>query len=99
MNMMKYVFPLVVLMACLAPNIGLGGLIGEPAPPLNVNEWIKGKPVDVKAGTNIFVVEIWETESSTSRASITNLNDLQRRFKTNGVVVVGIKIGRASCRE
>jgi alkyl hydroperoxide reductase subunit AhpC len=90
MNMMKYVFPLVVLMACLAPNIGLGGLIGEPAPPLNVNEWIKGKPVDVKAGTNIFVVEIWETESSTSRASITNLNDLQRRFKTNGVVVVGI---------
>jgi alkyl hydroperoxide reductase subunit AhpC len=88
--MMKYVFPLVVLMACLAPNIGVGGLIGEPAPPLNVNEWIKGKPMEVKAGTNIYVVEIWETESSTSRASITNLNDLQRRFKNNGVVVVGI---------
>jgi len=90
MMMMKYVFPIVVLMAGLAPNIGLGGLIGEPAPPLNVSEWIKGQPVEVKAGTNIYVVEIWNTTGPACRASITNLNDLQRRFKTNGVVVVGI---------
>jgi alkyl hydroperoxide reductase subunit AhpC len=90
MNMMKYVFPLVVLMACLAPNIGLGGLVGEPAPSLNVSEWIKGQPVEVKAGTNIYVVEIWNTTGLACRASITNLNDLQKRFKTNGVVVVGI---------
>jgi hypothetical protein len=76
-------------MACLAPNIGLGGLVGDPAPPLNVDEWIKGQPVQVKPGTNIFVVEIWETRGSNS-ASILLLNDLQRRFKTNGVVVVGI---------
>jgi hypothetical protein len=59
--MNKFVFPFVVLMACLAPNIGLGGLVGDPAPPLNVDEWIKGQPVQVKPGTNIFVVEIWET--------------------------------------
>jgi alkyl hydroperoxide reductase subunit AhpC len=89
-NLTKYVFPIVVLMACLAPNIGLGGLIGEPAPPLNVNEWIKGQPVEVKPGTNIYVVEIWNTTGSACRASITNLNDLQKRFKNNGVVVVGI---------
>ena len=87
--MNKFLFPFVVLMACLAPNIGLGGLVGDPAPPLNVNTWIKGQPVEVKPGTNIYVVEIWETKSSNS-ASIAILNDLQRRFKTNGVVVVGI---------
>jgi hypothetical protein len=88
--MMKHIFPIVVLMAVLAPNIGLGGLVGEPAPPLVVKEWIKGKLVAVKAGTNIYVVEIWDTSSLASRACITNLNNLQRRFKTNGVVVVGI---------
>ena len=88
--MIKYVFPIVVLMAGLAPNIGLGGLVGEPAPSLNVSEWIKGQPVEVKPGTNIVVVEIWNTTSAANRDSITNLNDLQRRFKTNGVVVVGI---------
>lgn len=77
-------------MAVLAPGTGLGGLIGEPAPPLVVKEWIKGGPVAVKAGTNIYVVEIWGPSSRGSRLSITNLNYLQKRFRTNGLVVVGI---------
>ena len=54
--------------------IGRGGQIGDPAAPLVVKEWIKGNPVEVKAGTNIYVVEIFGTTSLASRASITNLN-------------------------
>ena len=77
-------------MAVLAPVIGLGGPIGEPAAPLEVKEWIKGKPVEVKAGTNVFVVEVFTTGSLASRAIITNLNELQRRYRDQGVVVVGI---------
>jgi alkyl hydroperoxide reductase subunit AhpC len=46
--------------------------------------------VEVKPGTNIYVVEIWNASSLACRAAITNLNDLQRSFKKNGVVVVGI---------
>jgi hypothetical protein len=88
--MMKHGFALVVLMAGLAPSIGLGGLIGEPAPPLVVKEWIKGQPVEIKPGTNIYVVEIWQSSIPACRAAITNLNDLQKHFKTNGVVIVGI---------
>lgn len=88
--MNKFVFPIVILLAGFAPNVGLGGLIGEPAPPLLVKKWIQGQPVEVEPGTNIYVVEVWRTTGSTCRASITNLNNLQRRFKTNGVVVVGI---------
>ena len=87
---MKHAVSLVFLMAGLAPSIGLSGLIGEPAPPLVVKEWIKGQPVAVKAGTNIFVVEIWNASSLVSRVAITNLNALQKRFQTNGVVIVGI---------
>jgi hypothetical protein len=88
--MMKYAVSLVVLMTCLAPSIGLGGLIGEPAPPLVVKEWLKGPPVTLKPGTNIYVVEIWGTASRGNGFCITNLNRLQERFKTNGLVVVGI---------
>jgi thiol-disulfide isomerase/thioredoxin len=88
--MMKHIFSLLVMLAALAPSIGLGGLIGEPAPPLVVKEWIKGQPVAVKPGTNIYVVEIWQSSIPACRAAITNLNDLQERFKTNGVVIVGI---------
>jgi peroxiredoxin len=91
MNMIiKHVFPIVILLAGFAPNVGLGGLIGDPAQPLLVKKWIQGQPVEVEPGTNIYVVEVWRTTSSTCRASITNLNDIQRRFKTNGVIVVGI---------
>lgn len=75
--MLKSVFPLVVLMAGLAPNTGWGGLIGEPAPPLVVKEWIKGQPVEIKPGTNIYVVDIWNTSNLASLDAITNLNDIQ----------------------
>ena len=89
--MTKKMFLLVVLLAGFVPRAGLGGLlIGNPAPPLVVQEWINGKPVEIKAGTNIFVVEIWRASSPAKLAIITNLNDIQKRFKTNGVVVVGI---------
>jgi alkyl hydroperoxide reductase subunit AhpC len=88
--MAKKMFLLVVLLAGFVPRAGLGGLIGKPAPPLVVQEWINGKPVEIKAGTNIFVVEIWRASSPAKLDIITNLNDIQKRFKTNGVVVVGI---------
>ena len=88
--MRKYGVGLAVLMSILAPVIARGGQLGEPAAPLAVKEWIKGQPVEVKAGTNIFVVEIFATTGLPSRASITNLNALQRRFRDKGVVVVGV---------
>ena len=77
-------------MVWLAPLMGLRGQIGELAPPLAVKEWIKGKPVEITAGTNIYVVEVFASTSLASRASITNLNEIQRRFRDQGVVVVGI---------
>ena len=89
-NLTKYVLPLVVLMAGFAPNVGLGAMIGDPAAPLVVKEWVKGQPVAVKPGTNIYVVEIWNTASLASSNAIAILNDIQGRFKTQGVLVVGI---------
>ena len=88
--MTKYAVLLVVLAVSLVPRVGWGGLIGEPAPQLVIKEWLKGKSVEVKAGTNIFVVEIWNTSSASSRACITNLNEIQKRFKANGVVVLAV---------
>jgi len=77
-------------MAVVAPFLGWGGQVGTPAAPLTVKEWLKGGPVEIKAGTNIYVVEIFETTSLASRASITNLNAIQKRYRDKGVVVVGI---------
>jgi alkyl hydroperoxide reductase subunit AhpC len=86
----QHLFSIVVLLACLGPQTGRAGLVGEPAPPLNVSEWVKGQPVEIKPGTNIFVLEIWNSTSKSCLASITNLNALQARYQTNGVVVLGV---------
>lgn len=88
--MKRYAYWFLALAAVVSPVKGLAGLIGDTAPPLVVQEWIKGQPVEIKPGTNIYVIEIWESSIPACRACITNLNDLQRRFKSNGVVVLGV---------
>jgi peroxiredoxin len=89
-NLAKCVFSIAVLAACFAPRLGLAGLVGEPAPPLNVSQWLKGGPMDITPGTNIYVLEIWETHRTASQASVTNLNEIQRAFKDKGVVVLAV---------
>jgi hypothetical protein len=93
----KYAVWLLGLVASVVPVMGRGAQLGEPAAPLLVKEWIQNKPGELligtnvfKAGTNIYVVEIFTTSSLASRASITNLNEIQKRFKGQGVVVVGV---------
>jgi hypothetical protein len=88
--MNKRAVSLGVLMAVLVPFLGWSGQVGTPAYPLTVKEWIKGSPVEIKAGTNIYIVEIFATTSLASGASITNLNAIQKRYQDEGVVVVGI---------
>jgi hypothetical protein len=77
-------------MACLTPRIGLAGQVGEPAEPLNISQWIKGESVEIKPGTNIYVVEIWNTGMKVCREAIPFLRDIQERYRTNGVIVVAV---------
>lgn len=66
--------------------------LGEPAAPLKIDEWIKGKPVELAAGKDrtIFVVEFWATWCPPCRASIPHLTGLQKKFKDQNVVFVGV---------
>ena len=88
--MNKHGILLAALTLCLASGSRLGAQVGDPAPPLKAKEWIQGQPVEIKAGTNIYVLEIFTSTSSASRASTTNLNAIRKRFKDRGVVVVGV---------
>jgi peroxiredoxin len=87
---MKHRIPLLILLACLAPGFAWGQEIGEAAPPLVVQKWVKGQPVEIKPGTNTYVLEIWQSTIPACRLAITYLNTIQNRFKTNGVIVVGL---------
>src|SRR5208282_480704 len=85
----KHAVLLVALMACFATVSSFADNLGNPAPPLMVKEWIKGKPVDFKAGTNVYVL-VFCSLSRANEFAITNLNSLQKKYQDKGVVVVAI---------
>jgi thiol-disulfide isomerase/thioredoxin len=69
---------------------GFAGELGQPAAPLKISAWIKGKPVDLDAvkGKQIVVVEFWATWCPPCLTSIPHLTALQKKFKD--VIIVGV---------
>jgi len=83
----------VVLSLSTASPAGAAALsIGDAAPPLKITEWVKGDPVDLAAvrGKRIVVMEIWATWCGPCLSSIPHLTELQHRFGSKGVTVVGV---------
>jgi thiol-disulfide isomerase/thioredoxin len=68
----------------------LAARLGDAAAPLTIKDWVKGKPIDVKDGKNIYVVEFWATWCGPCKVSIPHLTEMQKKFKDKGVVFVGI---------
>lgn len=70
----------------------LAAELGDPAPPIQISEWVKGQPVNLAdgKGKKVYVVEFWATWCPPCRASIPHLTELQKKFKDKDVVFVGV---------
>ncbi|HXT12433.1 MAG TPA: redoxin domain-containing protein [Candidatus Angelobacter sp.] len=63
---------------------------GDPAPKLQVGNWVQGDPVKGFEKGKVYVVEFWATWCVPCRESIPHLNALYQQFKDKGVVVIGV---------
>ena len=65
--------------------------IGDKAPELNVH-MMKGDKVSIKEGfgEHVYIVEFWATWCGPCKYSIPHLTYLQKKYKDEGLVVVGI---------
>ncbi|HTF29588.1 MAG TPA: TlpA disulfide reductase family protein [Flavitalea sp.] len=66
-------------------------VIGDPAPPLRVREWIKGAPVQKFEKGMVYVVEFWATWCQPCRAAMPRLSAIAREYK-DSVTILGIDI-------
>lgn len=65
--------------------------IGDPAPPLRVHEWLKGKPIQGFKKGKVYVVEFWATWCGYCKEEMPRLSALARKYKRK-VTVIGMNM-------
>jgi thiol-disulfide isomerase/thioredoxin len=64
--------------------------VGDPAPKLEVKEFVKGEPVTRLEKGKTYVVEFWATWCGPCRTSIPHLTELQKKHKD--ITVIGVSV-------
>ena len=68
------------------PTLG----IGDPAPALQVAEWVKGAPISKFESGNVYLVEFWATWCAPCIAGMPHLSQLQRDYQDKNVTIIGL---------
>jgi thiol-disulfide isomerase/thioredoxin len=66
--------------------------VGDKAPALTIEKWIKGEPVTGFEKGKVYVVEFWATWCGPCIASMPHISELQKKYKDKGLTVIGTNI-------
>lgn len=64
--------------------------VGDKAPALTIEKWVKGEPVTGFEAGRVYVVEFWATWCGPCIASMPHLSELQKAYKAKGLTVIGV---------
>jgi len=62
----------------------------SPAPPITVENWLRGEPLTSFQPGKVYIVEFWATWCEPCVAAMPHLVELQDTYKDSGVEVVGV---------
>ncbi len=66
--------------------------VGDMAPAIQVEKWVKGDPITGFEKGRVYVVEFWATWCGPCVKAFPHLSELQAKYKDKGVSVVGVNI-------
>jgi thiol-disulfide isomerase/thioredoxin len=64
--------------------------MGDKAPQLSVEEWVKGEPVTGFDKGKTYIVEFWATWCGPCIAAMPHLTETAKEYKDKGVTVIGV---------
>ncbi|MGY4626812.1 TlpA disulfide reductase family protein [Bradyrhizobium sp. USDA 4486] len=62
----------------------------SPAPPIKVENWLRGEPLTSFQPGKVYVVEFWATWCAPCAAAMPHLVELQEKYKDSGLELLGV---------